>query len=88
MGLFFSLRFGAEHQVVPMAKQLQGAMAHRGEKANIIDMLAGGDIDAAVQHGIKTCDTFVIFGSSKYGENTGNMACTYYVVMCALVCAQ
>jgi hypothetical protein len=29
-GPFFSLRFGAEHRVVPMAKELQGALAQRG----------------------------------------------------------
>eukprot|EP01047_Picozoa_sp_COSAG01_P077265 COSAG01_NODE_13854_length_1526_cov_5.946741_1_plen_317_part_01 len=77
-GPFFSLRFGAEHRVVPMAKELQGALTQRGAPPKIIDMMAGGDIDAAVQRGIEASDTFVIFGSAKYGENTGNMACTYY----------
>ena len=28
--------------------------------------------------GIEHCDTFIIFGSRAYGEDTGNSACTYY----------
>ena len=28
--------------------------------------------------GIEHCDTFIIFGSQTYGEDTGNSACTYY----------
>ena len=28
--------------------------------------------------GIEHCDTFIIFGSKAYGEDTGNSACTYY----------
>ena len=28
--------------------------------------------------GIEHCDTFIIFGSRTYGEDTGNSACTYY----------
>ena len=32
----------------------------------------GGDIDESVIAGIEYCDTFVVFGSKKYGENTGN----------------
>ena len=28
--------------------------------------------------GIESCDTFIVFGSAKYGEDTGNTACTYY----------
>eukprot|EP01047_Picozoa_sp_COSAG01_P074934 COSAG01_NODE_12680_length_1700_cov_11.066209_1_plen_377_part_10 len=75
---FFSLRFGAQHGVVPMAKQLQGALARRGTQARIIDMMAGGDIDATVFRTIEECGTFVVFGSAQYGEDTGNQACTYY----------
>ena len=41
-------------------------------------MKGGGDIDAAVIAGIERCDTFIVFGSAKYGEDTGNPACTYY----------
>ena len=28
--------------------------------------------------GIEHCDTFIVFGSRTYGEDTGNSACTYY----------
>ena len=41
-------------------------------------MKGGGDIDKAVQEGILYADTFLVFGSAKYGEQTGNSACTYY----------
>eukprot|EP01047_Picozoa_sp_COSAG01_P057406 COSAG01_NODE_6633_length_3569_cov_13.963689_2_plen_518_part_00 len=75
---FFSLRFGATHGVVPMAKQLQGALARRGTQARIIDMMAGGDIDTTVFSSIEECGTFVVFGSAHYGEDTGNQACTFY----------
>jgi hypothetical protein len=75
---FFSLRFGVKHGVVPMAKQLQCALAQRGTRAKIIDMMAGGDIDATVFSSIEECGTFVVFGSAEYGEDTGNQACTYY----------
>ena len=27
---------------------------------------------------IELCDTFLVFGSAQYGENTGNQSCTYY----------
>ena len=40
--------------------------------------LSGGDIEATVIDGIEHCDTFVVFGSKVYGEDTGNSACTYY----------
>ena len=77
-GGFFSLRFGAEHGVVSMAEELQGAMVRKGAKAQIVNMAAGGDIDTTVFEGIERASTFVVFGSAGYGEDTGNQACTYY----------
>eukprot|EP01046_Picozoa_sp_COSAG06_P076423 COSAG06_NODE_24385_length_664_cov_1.192920_1_plen_95_part_10 len=76
--IFFSLRFGAEHGVVPMAEQLLAALRDRGAQGKIVNMAAGGDIDTEVFHGIECCGTFLVFGSEKYGEDTGNQACTYY----------
>jgi hypothetical protein len=75
---FCSLRFGPEHGVVPMAEQLRSSLAPHGATLNMVDMVGGGDIDLAVQTGIEQCDTFIVFGSAKYGEDTGNQACTYY----------
>ena len=73
---FASLRFDG---VVPLeAAQLAAGMAQRGASLEIINMVGGGDIDAAVIDGIEHCDTFIVFGSQKYGEDTGNNACTYY----------
>ena len=77
-GAFFSLRFGAEHGVVPMAEQLLAALAARGGRGKIVNMSAGGDIDTEVFQSIERCGTFLVFGSAKYGEDTGNQACTYY----------
>jgi hypothetical protein len=73
---FASLRFDG---VVPAeAEKLRVALAPLGASLEIINMKGGGDIDAAVIAGIEHCDTFVVFGSAKYGEDTGNSACTYY----------
>ena len=77
-GMFGSLRFGAEHGVVPMAQELQAALAARSAPLKIIDMAAGGDIDSEVFRWIEKMDAFIVFGSAKYGEDTGNQACTYY----------
>ena len=76
-GAFFSLRFGPEHGVLPMAEELRDTLAARGGRSRIINMTAGGDIDTAVFQGIEECGTFVVFGSQHYGEDTGNQACTY-----------
>ena len=70
--IFGSMRFGAEHGVLPMAEQLQGALAARGIELCIINMTGGGDIDTAVFRTIEACDTFVVLG-----EDTGNQACTF-----------
>lgn len=76
---FCSLRFDG---VVPeAAASLKDAMAAEfGVELIIINMAGGGDIDKAVQEGILRCDTFIVFGSAKYGEETGNAACTYYEI--------
>ena len=76
--IFGSMRFGDEHGVVPMATQLGAALEERGAQLTIVNMAGGGDIDRAVIDGIESCDTFLVFGSAKYGEDTGNHACTYY----------
>jgi hypothetical protein len=76
--IFFSLRFGLEHGVLPMAETLRAALAPHGITAVIINIAAGGDIDTEVYQWIEHCDTFVVFGSARYGEDTGNQACTFY----------
>jgi hypothetical protein len=76
LSAFASLRFDG---IVPLeAAKLAAGMAKRGASLEIINMVGGGDIDAAVIDGIEHCDTFIVFGSMKYGEDTGNAACTYY----------
>ena len=75
---FASLRFGPEHGVLEMAKELQAVMEEDGVDLRIINMLAGGDIDREVFSAIEYASTFIVFGSMRYGEDTGNQACTYY----------
>ena len=41
-------------------------------------MSAGGDIDTTVFGGIERADTFLVFGTSDYGQDTGNPASTFY----------
>ena len=76
--IFGSMRFGDQHGVVPMATELGVSLEARGIKLSIINMAGGGDIDTAVFETIEQCDTFLVFGSAKYGEDTGNQACTFY----------
>jgi len=74
VSVFASLRFDG---VVPLeAEKLRAALAALGVSLEIINMKGGGDIDTAVFKTIERCDTFVVFGSAKYGEDTGNQACT------------
>eukprot|EP01046_Picozoa_sp_COSAG06_P091153 COSAG06_NODE_37448_length_435_cov_0.758929_1_plen_75_part_10 len=47
-GVFFSLRYGAEHMVVPMAEQLLAALGDRGARCTMVNMVTGGDIDTEV----------------------------------------
>ena len=84
--VFGSLRFGAEHGAVPMAEALRDALAPHGVSLQIINMAGGGDIDTAVFDGIESCDTFLVFGTAAYGEDTGNQACTYYEYKHAFSC--
>ena len=83
---FLSLRFGALHNVVSMAEQLRKALRARGADGKLINMTAGGDIDTEVFQWIEHCDTFIVFGSSKYGEDTGNQACTCVHKAALVVC--
>eukprot|EP01049_Picozoa_sp_SAG25_P013585 SAG25_NODE_2148_length_1894_cov_1.398886_1_plen_493_part_01 len=73
---FGSMRFDG---VVPAhAQELKQGMNDLDADMNIINMTGGGDIDLAVQQGILEADAFIVFGSAKYGEDTGNAACTYF----------
>jgi hypothetical protein len=72
---FVSCRFDG---VVPKhVAELQAAMEPRDVTMKMVNMTAGGDIDAEVFEWIEHCDFFIIMGSEEYGENTGNSACTY-----------
>lgn len=75
--LFGSSRY-KDGKIMPEAVQLQRELAKVGLELTLVDMTAGGDIDATVFGGIERADTFVVFGTADYGEDTGNPACTYY----------
>lgn len=71
--IFGSMRF----PVPAEARILQAAIAAAGYYLKIVDMKAGQDIDQEVYEWIKHADTFMVFGTRHYGEDTGNSACTY-----------
>ena len=48
-GGFFSLRFGAEHGVVPMAEELQGAMVRKGSEYEIAAYYAPLSAEAEIK---------------------------------------
>ena len=75
--LFGSMRF-KNGGILPEALALRAELAKHGAHLMIIDMSAGGDIDTNVFAAIEACDTFVVFGTAGYGEDTGNQASTFY----------
>eukprot|EP01047_Picozoa_sp_COSAG01_P024000 COSAG01_NODE_1467_length_10217_cov_33.824570_16_plen_211_part_00 len=72
--IFGSMRFPPP----PEAIQLQQALRQEGVDLMIIDMKAGNDIDTEVFTSIEEAETFLVFGTSRYGEDTGNQASTFY----------
>ncbi len=75
--IFASMRFKGGG-ILPEAKLLQAALAKHNVPMRIIDMAAGVDIDTNVFSGIEACDTFLVFGTAGYGEDTGNQSSTFY----------
>jgi hypothetical protein len=72
--IFGSMRFPPP----PEALRLKAALHLRGVELLIIDMTAGGDIDTSVFEGIERANSFLVFGTSHYGEDTGNPASTFF----------
>jgi ABC-type branched-subunit amino acid transport system substrate-binding protein/ABC-type proline/glycine betaine transport system substrate-binding protein len=72
---FASLRFDGVQE--EKAAALKEAMEQRGKTLEIMNIDAGDCIFRCVFETIKYCDTFIVFGSARYGQNTGNPACTY-----------
>jgi hypothetical protein len=64
--IFGSMRF----PVPPEARALFEALKSEGLHLKIIEMKAGQDIDKEVYSGIEHADTFLVFGTHHYGENT------------------
>eukprot|EP01047_Picozoa_sp_COSAG01_P087317 COSAG01_NODE_20040_length_974_cov_1.698286_2_plen_245_part_01 len=73
------LIFGSMRFPVPAeARQLQAVLATQyGVTLFILDVESGQDISDQVFEKIEQADTFLVFGTRHYGENTGNPASTY-----------
>ena len=74
--MFASMRY-RNGRVLKEATLLKRELEQQGFKLYIIDMRSGEDIDAKVFSAIEHCDTFLVFGTHDYGEDTGNSASTY-----------
>jgi len=74
--IFASMRY-RNGRVLKEATLLQRELQQQGFKLYIIGMRSGEDIDAKVFSAIEHCDTFLVFGTHDYGEDTGNSASTY-----------
>eukprot|EP01052_Picozoa_sp_SAG31_P040472 SAG31_NODE_5868_length_2282_cov_6.325240_1_plen_237_part_10 len=68
--IFGSMRF----PVPAEARQLQQALATEGITLHIVEARAGQDISDEVFEWIEHSDTFLVFGTQNYGEDTGNPA--------------
>jgi hypothetical protein len=75
--MFGSCRF-KDGRVLPEALHLQTQLSKVGVELILVDMTAGGDIDATVFSNIERADTFLVFGTADYGQDTGNPASTFY----------
>eukprot|EP01052_Picozoa_sp_SAG31_P041598 SAG31_NODE_6350_length_2052_cov_1.145929_1_plen_578_part_01 len=71
--IFGSMRFPVPHE----ATQLQQALAKMGITLHIVRAQAGQDITDEVFEWIEHADTFLVFGTKDYGEDTGNPASSY-----------
>jgi hypothetical protein len=68
--IFASMRFPVPDE----ARQLQRELAKAGLIMHIVEMQAGADISDEVFEWIEHADTFLVFGTQHYGEDTGNPA--------------
>eukprot|EP01052_Picozoa_sp_SAG31_P009221 SAG31_NODE_480_length_15108_cov_56.073423_10_plen_673_part_00 len=68
--IFGSMRF----PVPPEARQLQKSLAREGITLHIVEARAGDDISDEVFEWIEHADSFLVFGTHHYGEDTGNPA--------------
>mmetsp|Transcript_22760 Transcript_22760/g.34435 ORF Transcript_22760/g.34435 Transcript_22760/m.34435 type:complete len:506 (+) Transcript_22760:160-1677(+) len=75
--IFASMRF-RDGRILPQADLLRQELELHGIIMHIIDMRSGEDIDSKVFSTLEHCDTFLAFGTSDYGKDTGNSASTYF----------
>jgi hypothetical protein len=71
--IFGSMRFPAP----PEALELQALLKPLGIMLKIVDMEAGGNITKEVFAWIERAEYFLVFGTARYGEDTGNPASSY-----------
>ena len=77
--VFCSMRFNSAGPA-PQARELKAALAERGVLLHIIDVSAGENIEDKVFMTMEACDALIVFGSSDYGQDTGNPASTYHEI--------
>ena len=72
------MRFNAKGPARPggEAHQLRDALASAGVELHIIDVEVGTSITETVFTTMEGCDAFIAFGTSDYGQATGNPAAT------------
>eukprot|EP01052_Picozoa_sp_SAG31_P003649 SAG31_NODE_143_length_22627_cov_14.541347_6_plen_620_part_00 len=71
--IFASMRFPVPEEAI----QLQRALATEGITMHIVQARAGQDISDEVFEWIEHADTFLVFGTLNYAEDTGNPASSY-----------
>lgn len=71
--IFGSMRFPVPAEAI----QLQQALATEGITLHIVRARAGQDISDEVFEWIEHSNTFLVFGTQNYGEDTGNPASSY-----------
>jgi len=75
--IFASMRF-REGNSLPEADILRARLLERNYDLQIIEPMLGEDINANVFPAIARCDAFLVFGTSDYGQDTGNPASTWH----------
>ena len=56
---------------------MRAALQKIGIMLKIVEVKPGGDIDQEVFTWLDFAETIMVFGCSRYGQDTGNPACTY-----------
>ena len=78
--LFASVRFGGQSSPLVKAEALKRALSKHHMELVIVNTPGGNRVTDTVFPSLESCDGFVAFATSKYGEQTTHEACTFYEV--------